>query len=160
MYPYFISTYALPFLLTTHSFPISAIAHLLSNPFLFSRLIFLSFFLKTHIVFIIIYSDLFIGKLWGLFAFCLFVFFFALLFTAFICFNFFLTQEHKIEAIDSDKTKENRNIRYQLIGPGSEKFSLHAVSGLIRVKNPASIDCELKCEYQLKVSKSTASKFS
>lgn len=59
--------------------------------------------------------------------------------------------EHKIEAIDADKTQENRNVRYNLIGPGNEKFSLHPVTGILHVNNPGSIDCEIKCEYQLKI---------
>ncbi|XP_046553352.1 protocadherin Fat 4-like [Haliotis rubra] len=56
----------------------------------------------------------------------------------------------EITVTDGDGTEENRDVVLSLRGEGSDKFTIDSDSGIVKVKAPGSIDCEVKCFYSFK----------
>ncbi|XP_067676185.1 protocadherin Fat 4-like [Haliotis asinina] len=57
----------------------------------------------------------------------------------------------EITVTDGDGTEENRDVVLSLRGEGSDKFTIDSDTGIVRVKAPGSIDCEVKCFYAFKL---------
>ncbi|XP_071114980.1 protocadherin Fat 4-like [Haliotis cracherodii] len=57
----------------------------------------------------------------------------------------------EITVTDGDGTEENRGVVLSLRGEGSDKFTIDSDTGIVKVKVPGSIDCEVKCFYAFKL---------
>ncbi|XP_046553351.1 protein dachsous-like [Haliotis rubra] len=59
--------------------------------------------------------------------------------------------EDEVLAEDADKDVDNRNIVYSLRGAGTDVFMIDKRTGRVYIRETRLVDCEVKCDYKLKV---------
>ncbi|ESO84012.1 hypothetical protein LOTGIDRAFT_229554 [Lottia gigantea] len=52
---------------------------------------------------------------------------------------------------DDDMTEDNRNIQLKLVGKGADLFELDQESGMLKLRQPSALDCEITCRYEFKL---------